>query len=445
MALTITAYRVTKDGGATIRYVTKYSQFYGDPVAAGTRVYEDNLFRNFLEVATAGQYIYAGKKNAPWTQPIMTGSQTNYGGDLWALDAPYGTNDPVWHLSDGNLQQHIASGHRGRPYPYLFYNPNPLTITSVRICNSYEDYINGYAFWYSDNRDDWTQLVSGNNTNHGGYGQWTFTVPNSGAHRYYEFRVNSGTDGDWQNLSEITMYGTQDIRDDPETSLLDDKVSQSIWIFVSGAVTPWAHYSGQLYKIAEAPQGAYPLTDEQYVALQERMAAGDALRWFDSQRPFTTANWTQPIFTAPTAADGSVASAGSEVDANEAAWKALDGNKTANDNLHHWAPLALQTWWMVVFPYKINITQLVHYNRHLDYAGDATVSGRYWTSEVMTVSIGEQFTTPDTNWAARTCYSSTVAIMTDRIYFQKTGGGNQYSGIGELEITARKVTYEVPL
>jgi hypothetical protein len=131
---------------------------------------------------------------------------------------------------DGKLQQHIASGHRSRPYPYRFYNPNPLTLTSTWVCNSYKDYINNWDFQCSDDGNTWTALTSGNNINHSSYGQWTFFVPNSGAHRYYEFRVVSGTDGDWQNLSELTIYGTQTVVDDPETTVIPEVQHEKLYL-----------------------------------------------------------------------------------------------------------------------------------------------------------------------------------------------------------------------
>ncbi|MDR2030206.1 MAG: hypothetical protein LBP65_01930 [Puniceicoccales bacterium] len=452
MAITITAYRVTNDGGTTVRYVRPAGSAVGQVVATGTRVYADNLFRTFVEYATANAYEYCGVRGAPWTQPIMTQGQESYGGSLWALTAPYGTNDAVWLLSDGNLQQHVASGHRGRPYPYLFYNPNPLTVTSVRICNSYEDYVTYWSFWYSDNRDDWTQLTEGNgNTN--SYGQWTFSVPNSGAHKYYEFRVVSGTDGDWQNLSEITLYGTQDIVDDPEVTKLDDTPEDEIYLLCTkdlndmklyaatvGAVMPWAHYDGTFYTRDSAPSGAYPLSQEQVDALNYSMAAGDTLAWYADQRPYTTASWTQPVFTSNTAGDGSVISAGDyQWEYSEYPWKAMDG-KIGDGNF--WGTTTTQTWWKVVFPYRIFLTGLVHYNRY-DVAY-AAINGRYWADDAETIPIGNAISTPATsNWSTTVYNDFANPILTDRIRFQKTGG-HVNGGIGEIVITARKISYEVP-
>ncbi|MDR3117602.1 MAG: hypothetical protein LBT98_03460 [Puniceicoccales bacterium] len=451
----ILAYRVLGTGGdPTVYYTTKYGSFADDPVPAGTRIYADNLFHTFVEVATANSHRYSGTIGAPWTQPTMTASQTSYGGELWALDAPWGTNDPVWLLSDGNLQQHVASGHRSRPYPYLFYNPNPLTVTSVRICNSYEDHVTSWSFWCSDNRDDWTQLASGSAGNTSAYGQWTFAVPNSGAHRYYEFRVVGGTDGDWQNLSEITLYGIQDVVDAPEVTVLDESNAKQLFGFCTkkedemkfylvtvGDITPWAHAEGSFYTTASAPPGSYPLTQQEYDALNYRIADGDTLSWYADQRPYTTAPWSQPIFTGYTAGDGSVISAGNyQATYSEYPWKAMDGYSTGDGRF--WGTTATTTWWKVVFPYKILLTGLVHYSRY--NSTYAAVQGRYWAEEAMQTPIGSAINGPSTsNWSTTVYDDSAHPIVTDRIYFQKTGG-HENGGIGEVVITARKLTYEVP-
>jgi hypothetical protein len=227
----ITAYRVSNDGGTTVRYVATYGRFAGDPVPTGTRVYVDKTLLNFLETANVNSYKYCGTIGKNWTQPVMAQDQTVLGGDIWGFSAPNGTSDAIWQLSDGNLQQHVASGHRSRPYPYRFYNPNPLTIRSFRVCNSYEDYITGYDFQCSDDGSNWTTLTSGSG-NTSSYAQWTFSVPNSGAHQYYQFRVVSGTDGDWQNLSELTMYGTQNVVDDPETTVIPEVRNEKIYLIL---------------------------------------------------------------------------------------------------------------------------------------------------------------------------------------------------------------------
>jgi hypothetical protein len=447
----IVAYKVTEDGGATIRYTANYGRFAGGPVPTGTRIYDDPIFRTFRGTAAANQYFYSGIIGAQWTQPIMTQDQLIPGGDLWALWTPNGTNYDPYRYSDGVLDQYNASGHRARPYPYRFYNSNPLIITSFRVCNANEDHVRNWRFDYSDDGDNWITLTSGTSGG-GGYTHWTFTVPNSGAHQYYQFVVVTGTDGDWQNIGELTMYGTQNIVDDPVETVIGDDPGKRVYFFirkendqmrtyisVTGDHLPWSHYGGSFYTASMAPEGAYPLTQGQYDTLQYRIAAGDTIGWYANQRPYAMANWSQPVFTTYTASDGSTITAGNqEAGYGEYSWKAMDGI-TTGDNF--WGTNVTATWWQVTFPHKIAITRLIHYNRNgADYAN---ITGRYWTGPEMTNPIGAAFTLAG-SWATRTVYNNAAtAIITDKIYFQKTGGG-VYAGIGEVVLTAKKISYEVP-
>jgi hypothetical protein len=210
-----------------------------------------------------------------------------------------------------------------------------------------------------------------------------------------------------------------------------------------GTYYPWAHYNGTFYSLAAAtaPAGAYPITQVEYTALSYRIASGDTLHWYSGQRPYVTTDWTQPVFTSYKASDGSSILASSEDGSYAYAWKAMDGNTSGADG-NFWCTANSTTgWWQVVFPYKIRMTKLVHYNRN--NSSYASITGRYWTSSTMTTPIGASFTLA-TSWGTSTRYDSTTTpIITDTIYFQKTAG-NAYSGIGEVVLTARKISYEVP-
>jgi hypothetical protein len=213
------------------------------------------------------------------------------------------------------------------------------------------------------------------------------------------------------------------------------------YVSIVSGLLEWAHYQGKFYPISSAPAGAYPISQEQYGALQERISSGDQLGWFTNQRPYATTAWTQPVFTAYTAADGSVISASSDDGDYSRAWRAMDGNTSGGDGNFWCTGNSATGWWQVAFPYKITMTVLVHYNRN--NATYANITGRYWTSNAMTTPIGAAFTLA-TSWGTSTRYNSTAnPIITNIIYFQKTAG-NGYSGIGEVVITARKLSYEVP-
>jgi hypothetical protein len=213
---------------------------------------------------------------------------------------------------------------------------------------------------------------------------------------------------------------------------------------VTGAPMPWAHNSGQFYVLEDAPPGSYPITQEQYDAIRYHIADGDTVSWYADQRPYTTAAWSQPVFTSATASDGSVISAGNyQGQYGENPYHAMDGYTSGGqDSQRWWGTTTTPTWWKVIFSYRISITRLVHYNR--EGSSYANIQGRYWADEAMTIPIGAAISTANTGWLAVTVYNNVAdPIVTDRIYFQKTGGA-QYSGIGEVVLTARKFTYEVP-
>lgn len=156
-------------------------------------------------------------------------------------------------------------------------------------------------------------------------------------------------------------------------------------------------------------------------------------------------DWTRPNLTSnttPVSEGNIVASASStyyeSIDANYCPpYKALDGatgGTTTNDNC--WFPNNLATaWWKVIFPYKLIISNLVHLNK--GYPGQQNIIGRYYADVEKTKPFGPQISTTATSW---TQYPITpeVPIITNTIFFEKTGG-NGYSGIGELLITAKKL------
>jgi hypothetical protein len=61
----------------------------------------------------------------------------------------------------------------------------------------------------------------------------------------------------------------------------------------------------------------------------------------------------------------------------------------------------------------------------------------------MTIPIGDEYNeTRSTNWSMKEIENIPQSgIITDTLYFQKTGGGN-YGGLGEVEITATKQIFE---
>lgn len=155
-------------------------------------------------------------------------------------------------------------------------------------------------------------------------------------------------------------------------------------------------------------------------------------------------NWTQPVFTSMVADDGSYIVASGHGN-NQQPWKAMDGiipNKNNGDA--EWASTdTLAGYWMVRFPYKIRVTGLVHYNMYSDTAKNKPIVGRFWADTQKTIPIGDQISTSTSSAAATTIANIPAnGVITDTIYFEKISS-KVYGGIGELVITAKKISSTV--
>ena len=220
---------------------------------------------------------------------------------------------------------------------------------------------------------------------------------------------------------------------------------------------PYAHYEGTIYPIADAPAGAYPLTDLQYYTINYYVNAGGTLAWYSNQRPYVYqyVSWTQPALTSNSTVTtlGTVTASASSYYSGEEPWEAMNGihSGTGHD---YWTSSgasgsAVGEWWQVVFPYQIKITGLTYYNRYNHGGTWSNITGRFWTSSARTTSIGNSFgPTGTTNWAPTTVSGIPASgVLTDTIFLYVTGADTKYGCMGDLGITATRyaITYEVPL
>jgi hypothetical protein len=206
-----------------------------------------------------------------------------------------------------------------------------------------------------------------------------------------------------------------------------------------GKVTPWAHLNGQFYAEATAPAGSYPLTDSQYQAVISHLAMGDTLGWYDNQRPYCFVSWTRPNYTSDFAADGTRFTANSYY--NESLpHKAMDGVWNNTNDRYIWQSHTTTGWWCVVFPFKISILDLVHINR--ENSSYSNITGQYFADSSMTIPLGDKFNAVGSLEQVKV-FSTTTPVVTNTIYFQKIEG-HYGSGIGELQVTANRISYEVP-
>ncbi|MBR1776326.1 hypothetical protein IJ750_04560 [bacterium] len=154
--------------------------------------------------------------------------------------------------------------------------------------------------------------------------------------------------------------------------------------------------------------------------------------------------WVQPIATGSTTAitGGDMVITSSSSYSNYDAWKAMDGVYSGTTATTGWGinNTSANQWWQLKLPYQIRITGLKGYQRYDTTPANANTIGRFYTSSDMTTPIGDTYTNASgINWnAVEVSGIPEEGIVTDTIYFQKTGGGN-YGGLGELVITATVV------
>lgn len=151
--------------------------------------------------------------------------------------------------------------------------------------------------------------------------------------------------------------------------------------------------------------------------------------------------WTQPVATGETTAidGGNMVITASNAYSGYDAYKAMDGIDTGTTATTGWGinnTSAVQ-WWQVKFPYKIRITGITGYQRYDSTPANANTIGQFYTSSDKTTPIGDEYSNAvGVNWNAVSVTGIPAeGIVTDTIYFEKTGGGN-YGGLGELKIEA---------
>lgn len=158
-------------------------------------------------------------------------------------------------------------------------------------------------------------------------------------------------------------------------------------------------------------------------------------------------DWVQPVATGSTTAidGGDMVITTSNEYSTYNSWKAMDGIKSGTNAATGWGVnnTSATQWWQLKLPYQIRITGIKVYHRYDTTPANANVVGRFYTSSNMTTPIGDTLNdTSATNWQEFTISGiPSSGIVTDTLYFRKTGGGT-YGGLGEVEITATVVGTE---
>lgn len=154
-------------------------------------------------------------------------------------------------------------------------------------------------------------------------------------------------------------------------------------------------------------------------------------------------DWTQPIATAnKTAIEGGymviTSTSGDTGSTVNYAWYAMDNTFSGN---RFWEVKAVTSWWQVKFPYKLKITGLKYYKGNND--SNNTTSVAFYTSSDMTTQIGTTTSTGGSAWQGFAISGiPTEGIVTDTIYVRLLSSTGNYTSMGELQITAKKVIPE---
>ena len=150
-------------------------------------------------------------------------------------------------------------------------------------------------------------------------------------------------------------------------------------------------------------------------------------------------DWTQPVLTSNNSY-GVITGNSYYSESDRNFFRISDGKiPTANDGADNWGTSNSSVgWWLWKLPVKLKITGIKIYNRSHTSAVDYQLTGaRFYTDDTKTTPIGEEFSITTSQGIYELTTIPEEGIVTDKIYFYKTG--NTYSGIGELEITAQEL------
>lgn len=165
----------------------------------------------------------------------------------------------------------------------------------------------------------------------------------------------------------------------------------------------------------------------------------------NSEAQISTEPWTQPVATGEiTAIDGGdmVITSSEGVEESYYPYLAFDGDYSSSSSMWSAYPNT-EAWWQIKFPYKIKVTGLTFYQK-TSGAGHYTKDARFYTSSDMNTPIGDAFVGTGSNFAVTEIQNIPAeGIITDTIYLNITSSHNGGVGMGDLKITAEKITDEI--
>lgn len=151
-------------------------------------------------------------------------------------------------------------------------------------------------------------------------------------------------------------------------------------------------------------------------------------------------DWTQPILTSNTSYGTITCSGyyGGHGDGERYPWHISDGQWGSQSVNIEWGTDNSNVGWVNwKLPVTLKILGITIHNRVHPTNLDYTLTGaRLYTNDSRTTPIGEEFSFTSSGGSHTLTTIPSSGIITDNIYFYKTG--STYSGVGEIVITAQE-------
>lgn len=160
-----------------------------------------------------------------WTQPILTANGT-IGGNSFAVysDIPQLSPNNVFNAFDGVNTSCFHSTSGSTVGYIIFYNPNPIKVTNIQVCNQNASGATNRAslrgtIYGSNDNSNWKTITTYTNTNGDINGKWNISLAsNNNYYKYYKVYSNGSGSSYW-TIGELTL--TAYIQT-PQESTLDD-------------------------------------------------------------------------------------------------------------------------------------------------------------------------------------------------------------------------------
>jgi len=239
----------TDDGSsATLKMYAIYTEFGKCEMVLLDRVMTDadlptdfTAFLYIKDVTIPSHVLFEGIiSSVLFEQPILSSNGTIGGNEFAVNCSSYIDSRYAWKAFNGTVFSdaydcwHSNSGH---PSWLEWYNPEPLTLSNIKVTNRDNDgaYINNYTLKYSDDGITYIEYITGTSPNQTSLGEWN--IPVSGqSHKYWRLISNtsSGSNNSYTAIAQINLTGTIDnvkwyCKEIKYDTAYTDKLPVNIW------------------------------------------------------------------------------------------------------------------------------------------------------------------------------------------------------------------------